>query len=63
MNMNPKAIIFLADGMADSPLEELNKLTTSLVEGRKKVRDYQSMLKNIKGQLKETNRAYDLSKG
>ena len=43
--------------------EELNKLTASLVEGRKKVRDYQSMLKNIKGQLKETNRAYDLSKG
>ena len=25
--MNPKAIIFLADGMADSPLEELNNLT------------------------------------
>ena len=43
--------------------EELNKLTSSLVEGRKKVRDYQSMLKNIKGQLKATNRAYDLAKG
>ena len=41
---------------------ELETLTKSLVEGRKKVRDYQGMLRNIKKQIKETNRAYDLSK-
>ena len=40
---------------------ELETLIGSLVEGRKKVRDYQSMLRNIKGKIKETNRAYDLN--
>lgn len=43
--------------------EQLKLLTNNLIDGRKKVRDYQGILRNIKGQLKEANRAYDLSKG
>lgn len=42
---------------------ELETLTKSLVEGRKKVRDYQKMLRECKHQLKAVNRKYDLSKG
>ena len=40
---------------------ELEKLISSLVEGRSKVREYQTSLRNLKKELKETNRAYDLS--
>ena len=42
--------------------ERLEKLTKALVEGRAKVREYQSSLRNFKLELKETNRQYDLSK-
>ena len=42
---------------------ELETLTKALVEGRAKVRDYQKELRDIKEGIKETNRAYDLSKG
>lgn len=42
---------------------ELETLTKSLVDGRAKVRDYQKELRTIKEGIKETNRAYDLSKG
>lgn len=43
--------------------ERLENLTKALVEGRAKVREYQKDLKGLKAKLKETNRAYDLSKG
>lgn len=42
--------------------ERLEKLTKALVEGRAKVRDYQKQLREYKGELKATNRAYDLGK-
>lgn len=42
---------------------ELETLTKALVDGRAKVRDYQKELRTIKEGIKETNRAYDLSKG
>jgi hypothetical protein len=43
--------------------ERLENLTKALIEGRAKVREYQKGLRNYKIELKETNRAYDLSKG
>ena len=43
--------------------ERLENLTKALIEGRAKVREYQKSLRNYKIELKETNRAYDLSKG
>lgn len=42
--------------------ERLENLTKALVEGRAKVRDYQKQLREYKGALKATNRAYDLGK-
>lgn len=42
--------------------ERLENLTKALVEGRAKVRDYQKQLREYKGELKATNRAYDLGK-
>lgn len=42
--------------------ERLENLTKTLVEGRAKVRDYQKQLREYKGELKATNRAYDLGK-
>ena len=41
--------------------ERLENLTKALIEGRAKVREYQKGLRNYKIELKETNRAYDLS--
>jgi len=43
--------------------ERLTNLTKALVDGRAKVRDYQKGLRELKHELKSTNRAYDLSKG
>ena len=43
--------------------ERLENLTKALIEGRAKVRDYQKQLRELKYDLKSTNRAYDLSKG
>lgn len=42
---------------------QLETLTKSLVEGRVKVNEYQKQLRDFKGELKATNRAYDLSQG
>jgi len=42
--------------------ERLENLTKALVEGREKVRGYQKQLREYKGELKATNRAYDLGK-
>jgi hypothetical protein len=42
--------------------ERLENLTKALVEGRAKVRGYQKQLREYKGALKATNRAYDLGK-
>ena len=42
--------------------ERLENLTKALIEGRAKVREYQKGLRNYKIELKEPNRAYDLSK-
>jgi len=42
--------------------ERLRKLSKALVEGRAKVRDYQKQLRELKHELKATNRAYDLKK-
>lgn len=42
--------------------ERLENLTKALIEGRAKVRDYQKQLREYKGELKATNRAYDLGK-
>jgi hypothetical protein len=42
--------------------ERLETLTKALVEGRAKVRDYQKELRELKGELKAANRAYDLNK-
>lgn len=42
--------------------ERLENLTKALIEGRTKVRDYQKQLREYKGELKATNRAYDLGK-
>lgn len=47
----------------DKRTPELQMFTKLLVEGRAKVREYQKELRGIKDELKETNRAYDLSKG
>lgn len=42
--------------------ERLENLTKALVEGREKVRNYQKQLKELKAELKATNRNYDLAK-
>lgn len=42
--------------------ERLENLTKALIDGRTKVRDYQKQLREYKGELKATNRAYDLGK-
>lgn len=54
------APIWTAD--KDKRTERLENLTKALVEGRAKVRDYQKQLREYKGELKATNRAYDLGK-
>ena len=43
--------------------ERLENLTKALVEGRAKVREYQKNLRELKHDLKATNREYDLAKG
>ena len=52
--------IWTADKEKRTP--ELEALTKSLVEGRKKVREYQDNLRHLKREMRDTNRAYDLSK-
>lgn len=52
--------IWTADKEKRTP--RLENLTKALVEGRAKVRDYQKQLREYKGELKATNRAYDLGK-
>ena len=46
----------------DKRTERLENLTKALVEGRGKVRGYQKELRDLKVQIKDTNRNYDLAK-
>ena len=54
------APIWTAD--KDKRTERLENLTKALVEGRGKVRGYQKELRDLKVQIKDTNRNYDLAK-